>query len=607
MRCWGKFVTSILVIFLFTSMFVLFSLGSVSAQSEEPIELERIDQEWWDGYNLVYFNAGHCIMNNSLGQSFIPTKDVLSAVGLYLTYVSPEGSIEVTIYKAKDNGYPDLSNPLASSQLEDNVFLQYQMGEYVFDFQDIPVTPGDTYFITVQSGIGYNWRDTHPLKDGNYTNGSAWLSLHSEDFGYEYPDNDFLFRTYYNGTGFKPIANAGLDQEVAFNELVYFSGEDSYDLDGTIVSYNWDFGDNSTGQGMNITHTYLNPGQYIVCLNVTDNDGLFDLDYCNVTVTELPNILPVPSIQIGGYLGHYYNLPCNHSEVGGKVTGLEPGDTPFNHDWYDETYYSFSRIDPDLTFGADFFPVDEGLEGDPLYFAVHWETTIEVLESGNYTFEIGSDDDSWVYIDDEMVCDLGGIHGLDILSYTIHLYEGEHDLDIYFAERRRVQSGFYFEFIDVDLNPQLIVSELESPVQLLSNKTYSFSALNSYDVDGMIVNYTWDFGDGSVLEGLNVEHIYSTSGEIDLTLNVTDDRNGASIQTVEFLIVSSDSDNEELTLHTEYPTDNFVGIDDGTGEYGDVNAYNNIELLDVEIPVGLLVFIVVLIFVAGIAFGYRKQ
>ena len=596
MRCWGKFVTSILVIFLFTSMFVLFSLGSVLAQSEEPIELERIDQQFCNTYGAVQAN----ICNVSAGQSFIPSKSVLSSVDLSLTWVHCE--INVTIYKAKTNGYPDLSTPLTGIKAREYYALSNYGDWYKFDFPDISVVPGDTYFIMIDVDEALNWVEA---EDG-YENGSAWYFLNSDDYGFEEEQWDFFFRTYYNDTGFKPIANAGPDQEIVFNELLYFSGEGSYDLDDNIVSYEWNFGDNTSGQGMNVTHTY-HPGQYLVSLNVTDADGFYDLDYCNVTVAELPNILPVPSIQIGGYLGQYYNLPCNHSEVGGKVTGLEPGDTPFNHDWYDETYYSFSRIDSDLTFGGDFFPVDEGLEGDPLYFAVHWETSITVSESGNYTFDIGSDDDSWVYIDNEMVCDLGGIHGLDISSYTIHLDEGEHDLDIYFAERRRVQSGFYFEFIDADLNPHLIASELELSVQLLSNKTYSLSALDSYDVDGMIVNYTWDFGDGSVLEGLNVEHIYSTSGEIELTLNITDDRNGTSIQMVDFIIVSSDlSDNDELILYTDYPAESLVDTYGNEDVNLDANAYNNIEVLDVEVPVGLLVFVVVMIFVAGIAFEYRK-
>jgi len=42
---------------------------------------------------------------------------------------------------------------------------------------------------------------------------------------------------------------------------------------GTVVSYNWDFGDGSTGQGLNVNHTFANPGGYTVTLTVTAADG----------------------------------------------------------------------------------------------------------------------------------------------------------------------------------------------------------------------------------------------------------------------------------------------------------------------------------------------
>ena len=56
-----------------------------------------------------------------------------------------------------------------------------------------------------------------------------------------------------------------------------------------------------------------------------------------------------------GFTGRYYNLPEDHLEVGGAITGIVPGDSPFNHDWYDEQYLAFERIDQNLTFGNSWF------------------------------------------------------------------------------------------------------------------------------------------------------------------------------------------------------------------------------------------------------------
>jgi PKD repeat protein len=57
--------------------------------------------------------------------------------------------------------------------------------------------------------------------------------------------------------------------------LVDFDAGDSYDLDGSIVSYEWDFGDGSTGDGVTATHTFVTTTMrtYTVTLTVTDDSG----------------------------------------------------------------------------------------------------------------------------------------------------------------------------------------------------------------------------------------------------------------------------------------------------------------------------------------------
>lgn len=54
---------------------------------------------------------------------------------------------------------------------------------------------------------------------------------------------------------------------------VTFDASNSSNPDGSIVSYEWDFGDGSTGSGKKITHTFDSHIDVTVELTVTDNDG----------------------------------------------------------------------------------------------------------------------------------------------------------------------------------------------------------------------------------------------------------------------------------------------------------------------------------------------
>ena len=81
------------------------------------------------------------------------------------------------------------------------------------------------------------------------------------------------------------------------NELVTFNASKSYDSDGSIISYEWNFGDINTTITTEpiITHSYSEYGNYTVTLTVTDNDTLTDTITKTVIVEKKPSIL---SIQI---------------------------------------------------------------------------------------------------------------------------------------------------------------------------------------------------------------------------------------------------------------------------------------------------------------------
>jgi PKD repeat protein len=66
---------------------------------------------------------------------------------------------------------------------------------------------------------------------------------------------------------------------------VAFSSAGSYDPDGTISAFDWDFGDGSVSSNANPSHTYSAPGTYNASLVVYDNGGLSGAAYLTISVT----------------------------------------------------------------------------------------------------------------------------------------------------------------------------------------------------------------------------------------------------------------------------------------------------------------------------------
>jgi serine protease len=70
------------------------------------------------------------------------------------------------------------------------------------------------------------------------------------------------------------------------NLLTVTFTDQSYDPDGSIVSWDWDFGDGSSSAAQNPVHTYAASGTYAVTLTVTDNETATGNVTKNVTVSD---------------------------------------------------------------------------------------------------------------------------------------------------------------------------------------------------------------------------------------------------------------------------------------------------------------------------------
>ena len=91
---------------------------------------------------------------------------------------------------------------------------------------------------------------------------------------------------------------------------VVFNATTSQDPDGTIATYDWDFGDGSAHQqGVAMTHTYTSAGSYAAILTVTDDGGAQDVETHTITVNSPGNSIPTASFTTDPSLNVLYASP----------------------------------------------------------------------------------------------------------------------------------------------------------------------------------------------------------------------------------------------------------------------------------------------------------
>jgi uncharacterized repeat protein (TIGR01451 family) len=93
-----------------------------------------------------------------------------------------------------------------------------------------------------------------------------------------------------------PVSDPNGPYAGTVGEPVQFDGSGSFDPDGTIVAFDWDFGDGTTGTGATPSHTFAAAGIYTVSLTVTDDGGATDTATTTAEIVELlPDIEVAPS------------------------------------------------------------------------------------------------------------------------------------------------------------------------------------------------------------------------------------------------------------------------------------------------------------------------
>jgi PKD repeat protein len=122
-------------------------------------------------------------------------------------------------------------------------------------------------------------------------------------------NGEIIFSTPEGGGGPPPnelpVASFTFSPETGEYPLeVTFDASSSYDPDGSVVGYEWNFGDGGTGQGKIVKHTYREKATFTIRLTVKDDRGATGSISQRIKVIK-PNVLPVAAFTFSPARGLY--------------------------------------------------------------------------------------------------------------------------------------------------------------------------------------------------------------------------------------------------------------------------------------------------------------
>jgi PKD repeat protein len=330
-----------------------------------------------------------------------------------------------------------------------------------------------------------------------------------------------------------------LDKE----EIVTFDASLSYDLDGTIVKYFWNFGDKTTASGVSVSHSYSETGAYTVTLTVTDDDGATDTIFATKIVG---NKSPVAIFTESAETVHIdeiitFNATESHDPDGSIVTyswdfgdGNTATGVTVSHAYSDNGFYSVTLTVTDNDGATDSAHATKIVMNRPP--VASFTETVEVVDiEETISFDASDSNDpdgsivdySWDFGDGTKGTGVSVQHAYSQDgTYTVTLTVTDNDGAANTAKATKT-------VLKTIPNQSPIASFTESAETVSSGESIHFDASGSYDPDGTIVSYSWDFGDGNTATGVEVDHAYEDDGVYTVTLTVidNDDATGSATTT----------------------------------------------------------------------------
>lgn len=343
----------------------------------------------------------------------------------------------------------------------------------------------------------------------------------------------------------------------ASGQSVSFSGLGSYDPDGQITSYAWNWGDGTpNSSGINAMHVFSSAGSFSVTLTVTDNFGCTDVHQSLIYVASNCANSASPTANFDPPASVVEDQPVSFD--GSSSSDPDGSITTYTWNWGDGTPNtgSVSAISSHTfanpgTYSVTLTVLDNcGKMGSKTKSVVVSPATNPCVTSpapsASFTHSPGSvQEDQTVAFDASASSDSDGT----IVGYTWSWGDGTPDTNGVSSSANHVfanpgtytvrltvtddcaKTGTYSKNVVVAvLNPCLtspapIASFMYSPTNVVEEQAVSFNGSGSVDSDGSIVGYSWSWGDGTPdTNGVSpsTTHVFANPGTYNVRLTVTD-------------------------------------------------------------------------------------
>ncbi|MDD1768156.1 MAG: PKD domain-containing protein [Methanomassiliicoccales archaeon] len=315
----------------------------------------------------------------------------------------------------------------------------------------------------------------------------------------------------------------------------------SYDPDGRIVNWTWDFGDGRVAFSRNVTHSYSDEGEYGVVLTVRDDESVENSVSETIIVENRPPVVSFSYSPDFPAVGEVVQFSDDSVDTDGLIVSWEwdfgDGSTSSeadpSHAFASKGVYSVTLVVKDDD-GAISTLTKRVPAGDEMPQAGFSYTPQEPTTLNEVQFIDSSNDPDGSIT--EWSWDFGD-GSYSSKKNPSHRYseDGFYEVRLVVSDDVGATDG-----ANVGLTVHNIVPSVTfgwSPSAPSTCSLIQFSD-DSEDPDGSVVDFYWDFGDGASSDQESPTHRYADDGWYSVSLTIKDD-DGASNTTSRLLQVSN--------------------------------------------------------------------